>query len=191
MNDRPHSKMEMLKYCPRVIEIGVVIVSTTRFKELKENQPSTDRSLPLFRDALNNYAQFIKDIKYHIKFEKIISDDPIQIQNLVKDEVINAKTDIQCLILSGGTGITKRDITIETMKPFFEKELPGFGELFRQFSFESVKTSTILSRATAGVIKDTIVFCIPGSPNAVHIALNKIIGPELPHIMGEIYREKS
>lgn len=190
MQDRPHSKLEMLKYCPRVIEIGVVIVSTTRFNEIKTTQPSSDRSLPIFRNVLNNYTQFIQDIQYHIKFEKIISDEQFQIEDLIKNEIFDAKSDIHCVILSGGTGITKRDITIETVKPFFEKELPGFGELFRMYSFDYVKTSTILSRATAGVIKDTIVFCIPGSPNAVEIALNKIIGPELPHIMGEIYREK-
>jgi molybdenum cofactor biosynthesis protein B len=190
MQDRPHSKLEMLKFCPRTIEIGVVIVSTSRFKEQQEGLPSTERCLPIFKQVLNNYEQFIKDIKYHIKFEKIISDDVAQIQQTVKEEIINAKSELQCLIFSGGTGITKKDITIEAIRPLFEKELPGFGEIFRQFSFEVVKTSTILSRATAGVIKDTIVFCVPGSPNAVDIALNKIIGPELPHIMGEIYREK-
>jgi molybdenum cofactor biosynthesis protein B len=81
------------------------------------------------------------------------------------------------------------DITIETIVPYFQKELPGFGELFRFLSYKDIGNSTILSRATAGVIKNVVVFLIPGSNNAVKIALEQIIAPELPHILSEIYRE--
>jgi molybdenum cofactor biosynthesis protein B len=88
-----------------------------------------------------------------------------------------------CLIITGGTGITSDDCTIEAITPLFEKTLDGFGELFRAKSYTEVGTRVILSRATAGLIGKKIVFCIPGSPNAATLATRDIIIPEIKHLL--------
>ncbi len=90
------------------------------------------------------------------------------------------------IITSGGTGLTRNDITIETVSGLIEKELPGFGELFRLKSYEQIGTAAILSRAIAGVIAQKLVFCLPGSPDAVKLALEEIILPEIPHMMRHV-----
>jgi len=91
--------------------------------------------------------------------------------------------DANCIILTGGTGITHDDCTIEAVEPLLEKRLDGFGELFRMKSFSEVGTRTVLSRALAGVIDGKAVFCIPGSLNAAVLATREIIIPEIRHIL--------
>jgi molybdopterin adenylyltransferase len=94
----------------------------------------------------------------------------------------------RCVIFTGGTGITRRDVTVEALEPKFEKRLEGFGELFRMLSSQQVGTAAMLSRATAGVVKGALVFVIPGSPKAVELALTKLILPELGHAVREMLR---
>jgi molybdenum cofactor biosynthesis protein B len=90
---------------------------------------------------------------------------------------------VDAAIFCGGTGITSTDITIETVTPFLEKILHGFGEIFRRLSYDEIGSSAVLSRALAGVAKGKAVFCIPGSPNAVRLSLEKLILPETGHIV--------
>ena len=90
---------------------------------------------------------------------------------------------LDAAIFSGGTGITPTDLTIETVTPFFDKILPGFGEFFRRISYDKVGSAAVLSRAVAGVVKGKAIFCIPGSPDAVKTALEMLILPEAPHIV--------
>ena len=89
---------------------------------------------------------------------------------------------IDVILTTGGTGLDTRDITVETVESLFEKKIDGFGELFRTKFFEEIGSAALLSRATAGVYKKTIIFSMPGSPNAVKTALNLII-EELPHFV--------
>ena len=97
------------------------------------------------------------------------------------------REDIRAVITSGGTGIAKRDVTIETIKPLLEKEITGFGELFRMLSYtEDIGSAAVLSRAVAGVAKETAVFAVPGSSGAVKLAMDRLILPELSHIIHEI-----
>ncbi|MFW5913392.1 MAG: MogA/MoaB family molybdenum cofactor biosynthesis protein [Candidatus Hadarchaeota archaeon] len=91
-------------------------------------------------------------------------------------------SEVDAIITTGGTGVSPRDSTIEVIKPFFDKELSGFGELFRRQSYSQIGTSVILTRATAGVVNRNPVFCLPGSPDAVMTAV-ELITPELPHII--------
>jgi molybdenum cofactor biosynthesis protein B len=86
---------------------------------------------------------------------------------------------IQVVITTGGTGITRRDVTVEALRPLITKELPGFGELFRWLSYEQIGASTIQSRALAGICKTTLLFVLPGSTGAVRLALERIILPQL------------
>jgi molybdenum cofactor biosynthesis protein B len=92
------------------------------------------------------------------------------------------------IIISGGTGLGDKDVTIEAVTPLLDKTLPGFGELFRSLSFNSVGTSAIASRALAGIFNGVLIFALPGSPDAVRLALEKIILPEAPHLLKMIQR---
>jgi molybdenum cofactor biosynthesis protein B len=88
-----------------------------------------------------------------------------------------------CLITTGGTGVGRRDLTIETVTPFVEKVLPGFGELFRQLSYEEIGSAAMLSRALCGVSRGKVICCLPGSEAAVRLGLSRLLLPELPHLV--------
>jgi molybdenum cofactor biosynthesis protein B len=89
----------------------------------------------------------------------------------------------QCLVTTGGTGAGRRDITVETLTPFLDKLLPGFGELFRWLSFQEIGTAAMLSRALCGVSRGKVVCCLPGSEAAVRLGIGKLLLPELPHLI--------
>jgi len=94
----------------------------------------------------------------------------------------------RAIAFSGGTGLSRRDVTVETLEPLFDKRLDGFGELFRHFSFEKIGASAMLSRAVAGTVRGAVVFALPGSPRAVELAFQKLILPELGHLVRELSR---
>ncbi len=96
--------------------------------------------------------------------------------------------EIQVIITDGGTGMGHRDITIETISPILEKKLDGFGELFRFLSYQEIGTASIMSRAIAGAANGKIIICLPGSPNAARLAMDKIILPEIGHMVWEATR---
>jgi molybdenum cofactor biosynthesis protein B len=115
---------------------------------------------------------------------------PVTFYQVVPDEIDAIRIALRaalsaatCVIINGGTGITHDDCTIEAVAPLFEKNLDGFGELFRMFSLEEVGTRVLLSRAAAGIIDQRAVFCIPGSTSAVRLAMLKLILPEMRHIV--------
>jgi molybdenum cofactor biosynthesis protein B len=95
---------------------------------------------------------------------------------------------VQVIVTSGGTGIGAKDKTVAAIAPLLEKEMPGFGELFRRISYDEVGGAAIMSRATAGVANGKLIFCLPGSRNAVKVALTKIILPNVGHMQWEINR---
>jgi molybdenum cofactor biosynthesis protein B len=115
---------------------------------------------------------------------------------LIKDEpeAIRAAADeaaaggARALIFNGGTGISSRDSTIETLRKLFEKELPGFGELFRHLSFQEIGSPAMMSRAVAGTYRGMIVFALPGSPQGARLAMEELILPELGHAVRELSR---
>jgi molybdenum cofactor biosynthesis protein B len=104
---------------------------------------------------------------------------------LIERSVIEAleSRDVDAIISCGGTGISPKDVTIETIRPFLEKELHGFGEILRKISYEQIGSAAILTRAAAGVSKGKAVFCLPGSPQAVSLALERLILAEAGHIV--------
>ncbi|MFX0135929.1 MAG: molybdenum cofactor biosynthesis protein B [Candidatus Hodarchaeota archaeon] len=158
---------------PKILNYSVLIISDSRYSELKEGKESTDKTIPLIKKILEQKKQnFISS--------QIVPDENVNIKEVLL-QLIKGKNDI--IITSGGTGISKRDITIETIKPLFEKTLEGFGELFRYLSYKEIGSSAMLSRASAGIINNKIIFCLPGSPNAVKLALENLIIPESGHIM--------
>ncbi|PKP55312.1 MAG: molybdenum cofactor biosynthesis protein [Candidatus Altiarchaeales archaeon HGW-Altiarchaeales-2] len=156
------SHEEHLKYASKEISkpinVAVLTVSDTRTKE-------NDESGKILCEMLKNKG-------HNIVHYGIAKDDETEIANFVKKSISDENVDV--LITNGGTGISKRDVTIETVKKFFEKTLDGFGEIFRHLSYAEIGSGAIMSRATAGVCKGRIIISIPGSSNAVKLAMDKI-----------------
>ena len=103
-------------------------------------------------------------------------------------EELLRRDDVQVIITGGGTGLSKRDVTVNTIAPMLEKQLDGFGELFRQLTFQEIGTGSIMSRALAGVANSKVIICIPGSLGAATLAMDKIILPEIGHLVREATR---
>lgn len=158
---------------PKTLKYSILLISDTRFIEQKEKKESTDKTIPLIKKVLEENKQiFISSV--------IVPDDKDKIKKALLN-LIEEKNEV--IITTGGTGIAKRDVTIESIKPLFEKLLEGFGELFRYLSFKDIGSAAMLSRASAGIIKSKVIFCLPGSPNAVKLALESLIIPEAGHIL--------
>ena len=117
---------------------------------------------------------------------KIVPDNPAIIQQVMQKLAGN----VDAILFNGGTGISRRDSTYEAIAGLLEKELPGFGELFRMLSYQEIGPAAMLSRATAGVYKDTIVFSMPGSLNAVKLALDELILPQIKHLVYEVAKQQ-
>ena len=118
---------------------------------------------------------------HSVIFHRVITDDAAEIAVTLNEEII--KSNPAVVLLSGGTGITKKDVTIEAVSPLFTKELSAFGPLFAKLSMDEIDSAAIMSRATAGIIGSTVVFCMPGSLNACKLACTRLIFPELGHLV--------
>ena len=166
----------------KLIKISLVVISTSRFDEIKKKIPSTDKTIPLVNEILNNSDSI------SLIHSEIIPDDQEYIKNSLNKLIEN--TSLDAIIFSGGTGITPKDLTYETIEPLLEKKLAGFGEIFRYLSYKEIGSSAMLSRALAGTLKNKIIFLLPGSPNAVKLAFKELILPELGHISYLINKEE-
>jgi molybdenum cofactor biosynthesis protein B len=156
---------------PKVVTCKIITVSDTRTED-------TDKS----GKAIINY---LEQANHKVAEYIIVKDEQAQI----KSEIITGfeNQDIDVVLINGGTGISKRDVTIETVQPLIEKEIIGFGELFRMLSYtEDIGSAAMMSRAIAGISGSTAVFSMPGSTGAVKLAMEKLIIPELPHVLREI-----
>ena len=124
-------------------------------------------------------ADMIAAAGHALSARKIVTDDIRAIRHIVRDWTNRA--DIDVIISTGGTGLTGNDVTIEAMRPLFEKEIEGFGALFHIISFPKIGTSTIQSRATAGIVKGKYIFCLPGSPGACRDGWDGILKAQLDY----------
>ncbi|MEB7067347.1 molybdenum cofactor biosynthesis protein MoaB [Mammaliicoccus sciuri] len=164
--------MSVVNRIDRLINVSVLTVSDTRTKE-------TDKGGQLVQQYLNDLNVEIKEGHY-----QIVKDDVTEIQTQV-NEWLNKDVDV--IITTGGTGISQRDVTIEAVKPLLDKEIEGFGEIFRYLSYtEDVGTRAILSRAIAGTVGHQVIISIPGSTGAVKLAMEKLITKELNHLVHEL-----
>ncbi len=159
---------------PKKLNFGIFICSTSRFQLMQKGEKIDDVSGDTIEALLENAGHVVL-------FKEIISDDKVMIQEAVKRVLGSADLDVA--IFCGGTGIAPSDVTIETVSPFLEKTLLGFGEIFRRLSYDKVGSAAVLSRAVAGVAKGKALFCIPGSPDAVCVSVELLILPEAPHIV--------
>nr|WP_241535907.1 molybdenum cofactor biosynthesis protein B [Indiicoccus explosivorum] len=156
------------------IRVAVLTVSDTRTEV-------TDKGGPLVRELAQEAGM-------EITASVIVKDEPEAIRSAVAEWMTHEEVDI--IITTGGTGIARRDVTIEAVRPMLNKELDGFGELFRFLSYEEIGTRAILSRALGGSIGDKAVFVLPGSPGAVRLAMEKLIIPEAEHITKELTKHR-
>ena len=129
-------------------------------------------------------VELLEEARHVVAKRQILRDDPKD----VHDAVLGQIGGVDAVITTGGTGITSRDSTYEAIASLLEKRLDGFGELFRALSYQEIGSAAMLSRATAGVARGTIIFLLPGAENAVHLAMTKLILPELGHLVRELRR---
>ncbi len=173
---------EHKKKGPKIVNIALVVVSTTRYNELQKSVETSDKTIPLIKQVLIEYPQI------SLETIDIIPDEVNQIKNILNKLLDNMS--IHAIIFSGGTGLTIKDVTYETIQPLIEKEITGFGELFRFLSYQDIGASAMLSRASGGRIKNKAVFILPGSPKAVELAFRKLLIPELRHIIYMINKKE-
>lgn len=155
---------------PKKVKIGIVTVSSTRTLQNDKSGLWT--------------AKRARKEGHEVVFHQVVPDEAATIVRTVM-EIINEHQP-QAILLTGGTGISSKDVTIEAVRPLFEKELTAFGPLFAQLSFEQIDSAALLSRATAGIYDNTILFCMPGSLKACKLAGKALIFPELGHLVGHL-----
>jgi len=132
-------------------------------------------------------VQLLERAGHGVKAYVIVRNDVAQIKEAFKGFI--SEEGVQVIITSGGTGIGEKDKTVDAVSEFFDRRLEGFGELFRQISYDEIGVMAMISRATAGIAEGKIVFCLPGSKGAMETALGKIIIPALGHMLWELQRK--
>ncbi len=164
--------MSIVDRIERDISVAVITVSDTRTKE-------TDKGGRLVMEYLKVMNVVMDEADY-----SIVADDAGEITGTVEQMLAKG---VDAIITTGGTGIAGRDVTIEAMRPLFDKEIEGFGEIFRMLSFtEDIGSRSILSRAVAGTSGRTVIFALPGSTGAVKLAMERLVVPELNHCVHEL-----
>ncbi|HLZ34099.1 MAG TPA: MogA/MoaB family molybdenum cofactor biosynthesis protein [Nitrospira sp.] len=165
-----HTAHEHKHHAPKSIGCMVITCSDTR-------TPDTDISGQLIQKLLKENGHSVA--AYHL-----VRDEPALIRERIDEGTANEA--VQAIIINGGTGISRRDSTFEAVDAMLEKRLDGFGEVFRYLTYQEIGSPAIMSRATAGIIKGRVLFSTPGSENAVRLAMEKLILPELGHLVKEL-----
>jgi molybdenum cofactor biosynthesis protein B len=155
---------------PISVQCAVITISDTRTTQ-------SDRSGQIIQ-------QFLHEAGHQTLIYRILPDEPKQIYTLLQE--LGEHSDLEAIIFNGGTGIAPRDTTYEAISQLLEKTLPGFGEIFRFLSYQEIGSRAIASRAIAGIYRQKLIFLLPGSSNAVKLALEKLILPELNHLVKQL-----
>ncbi len=163
---------EHKEHAPRSVNCAVLTISDTR-------QEENDDSGKLLKEKLGQNG-------HQVLFYSIMKDEAELIRKKILELLKQEK--LQVIITNGGTGAGRRDVTVETISAILEKKLEGFGELFRFLTYQELGTASIMSRAFAGVAAGKIIISLPGSPDAARLAMDKIILPEIGHLVREATR---
>jgi molybdopterin adenylyltransferase len=155
------------------VTVAIVTVSDTRTPETDVNRQYLEARMA--------------ELGHKVAAYRLIKDEPDQVAAALNE--LADMPGVQIVLFNGGTGIAPRDTTYDVISKVLEKTLPGFGELFRMLSYQEVGAAAMFSRATAGVYHKALVFSMPGSPNAVQVAMEKLIIPEINHLAWEIARK--
>ena len=159
---------------PERVRVAVLTISDTR-------TPETDT-------GGNAIVELMREAGHEISRREIVEDDAPRIEMVLQELLADASVD--AVITTGGTGISARDTTYEVVSRLIDKKLDGFGELFRMLSYEEIGAAAILSRAVAGASGSKFVACLPGSTNAVRLATEKLLVPEIPHVVFELRKHR-
>ncbi len=157
---------------PKSVNAAVVTISDTR----TEADDLSGKAI----------AELLAEAGHRVLRRTVVKDDIREIQKVLRELIEDPG--VQAVVMNGGTGIARRDVTLEAVAEFEEKRLPGFGELFRSLSYDEIGSAAMMSRAAAFVTEGKVVFCIPGSEKAVRLATGKLIAPELGHLVWEALR---
>lgn len=155
------------------VRVSVITISDTR----TESEDVSGRII----------IETLRDAGHKIYKYTICKDDVIEIRKAV----LEALKGSDVIITNGGTGVSLRDVTPEAVEPLLDKKIEGFGEIFRKISYDEIGSSAVLSRAIAGIIGNKVIFCLPGSKNAVKLALEKLILPLIPHVLYEVRKHEA
>ena len=166
------SYLEHKEEAPQSVGVALITISDSRTEE-------TDESGKLLKEKLTGAGHRV--VNY-----ALVKNDAAAIKETIGE--LLEEEEVQVIITGGGTGLSHRDITVETVSALLEKKLDGFGELFRSLSYQEIGTSGMMSRAVAGVAGGKIIICIPGSRGATELAADKIILPEIGHMVREATR---
>ncbi|BBO90503.1 molybdenum cofactor biosynthesis protein B [Desulfosarcina ovata] len=158
---------EHRKSAPASVGVGILSVSSTR------SLADDESGLWIARQAEKE--------GHVVRFHQVVTDDV----SAIRESTLKAirEHELQALLITGGTGITPKDVTIDAIKPLFVKEMTAFGAIFAQLSYEEIDAAAILSRAAAGIVGQTVVFCMPGSKKACQLACKALIFPDLGHVV--------
>lgn len=155
---------------PKSVRLGILTVSSTRTME----DDQSGRWM----------AKLAQKEGHAVRYHQVVTDDIDAIREATLTAIRNH--DLHALLVTGGTGITPQDVTVEAIEPMFIKKMTAFGAIFAQLSYDEIDSAAILSRATAGVIGNTVVFCMPGSKKACQLACKALIFPDLGHVVAHI-----
>ncbi len=159
---------------PETVRVAVLTISDTRL-------PETDTGGDVVEESLRGAG-------HEVVAREIVRDDAPSIRNTLVD--LLARADVDAVVTTGGTGISGRDTTYEVAERMIEKRLDGFGELFRMLSYEEIGAAAVLSRAVAGAVGTKFVASLPGSRNAVRLGMEKLLVPEIAHIVFELRKHQ-
>ena len=171
MSESVHKHRES---APETVRVAILTISDTR---TRETDTGGDIAEELLRDA-----------GHEIVARRIVRDEVAGIRNNLVD--LLASSDVDAVVTTGGTGISARDTTYEVVERMIEKKLEGFGEIFRMLSYEEIGAAAIMSRALAGAVGTKFVASLPGSRNAVRLAVEKLLVPELAHVVFELRKHQ-
>ncbi len=160
-------------HAPKSLVLAIVTVSTTR---------------SLADDKSGHWMRKRAEKKHKVALHEVIPDNKDVIADTIR--TIIQEHNPNAILVSGGTGISPADVTVEAVRPMFTKELTAFGPLFSQLSYEEIDSAALLSRATAGIVGKTLVFCIPGSLKACKLACKELIFPELGHLVKHVQEDQ-
>ncbi len=160
---------------PERVRVAVLTISDTR-------TPETDT-------GGNAIVELMREAGHEVSRREIVEDDAPRIEVVLQEFLADASVD--AVITTGGTGISARDTTYEVVSRLIDKKLDGFGELFRMLSYEEIGAAAILSRAVAGASGSKFIACLPGSTNAVRLAMEKLLVPEIPHVVFELRKHRA
>jgi molybdenum cofactor biosynthesis protein B len=159
---------------PETVRVAILTISDTR-------TPETDTGGDIAEELLEDAGQEVVE-------HRIVRDEVAGIRNNLVD--LLARSDVDAVLTTGGTGISARDTTYEVVERMLEKRLDGFGEIFRMLSYEEIGSAAMMSRALAGSVGSKFVASLPGSLNAVRLAVEKLLVPELAHIVFELRKHQ-